>query len=81
VRNGERERRRAIHIWTVEAEDLYQRVCTTVWRNLSLAEWQQFISHELPYERTCPNLPPVEGIAEALPTTSPSPFPAEARAG
>jgi len=32
-------------------------VCERVWRNLTLAEWRQFMGPDLPYERTCPNLP------------------------
>jgi hypothetical protein len=29
-------------------------------RNLSLAEWKQYIG-DVPYEKTCPDLPPGEG--------------------
>jgi hypothetical protein len=32
-------------------------VCQKVWRNLTLEEWHKFVGIELPYERTCPNLP------------------------
>jgi hypothetical protein len=32
-------------------------VCERVWRNLTLDEWRQFIGADIPYERTCPNLP------------------------
>ena len=36
---------------------LVDLVCEKVWRNLSLDEWHQFVSEDLPYERTCPTLP------------------------
>lgn len=32
-------------------------ICQKVRHNLSLDEWQKFIGDEIPYERTCPNLP------------------------
>ena len=45
----------------VSAEELSELVCRTVLRNLTLAEWRQFVGAETAYERTCPNLPPGEG--------------------
>jgi hypothetical protein len=30
-------------------------------RNLSLAEWKQYIGESTPYEKVCPDLPPGEG--------------------
>ncbi|MCB1807140.1 MAG: hypothetical protein KDJ99_18915, partial [Candidatus Competibacteraceae bacterium] len=33
------------------------RVCEKVWRNLTLDEWHKFIGEDIPYERTCANLP------------------------
>ncbi len=38
-------------------EDLVDSICQKVWRNLSMEEWTKFVSEDLPYERTCPNLP------------------------
>jgi WD40 repeat protein len=40
-------------------------VCRKVWRNLTLQEWHKFVSVELPYERTCPNLPVHPSLVEA----------------
>ena len=36
---------------------LAELVCEKVWRNLTLEEWHQFVGTDIPYERTCPNLP------------------------
>jgi tetratricopeptide (TPR) repeat protein len=52
-------------LWVAAADYL----CTVVWRNLSLEEWQFYIGKDIPYERTCPNLPPGRHApgAEVLP--------------
>ncbi len=39
--------------------------CQKVWRNLTLDEWHKFVGVELPYERTCPNLPIHPSLFEA----------------
>jgi WD40 repeat protein len=36
-------------------------LCTRAWRNLSMDEWRFYIGDGIPYERTCPNLPPGTG--------------------
>jgi len=41
-------------------EVLADLVCKKVWRNLTQDEWNRFIDPDIPYERTCPNLPPGE---------------------
>ena len=41
--------------------------CRVVNRNLSQAEWDQFAGG-LPYQRTCPTLPPGEGAPDDTPT-------------
>jgi WD40 repeat protein len=40
-------------------------VCQKVWRNLTLDEWHKFVGVELPYERTCSNLPVHPSLFEA----------------
>ena len=48
----------------VRMEDLLKAACQHAPRNLTLEEWQLTIRSE-PYRKTCPNLPPGEGVAEA----------------
>ena len=56
-----------MRLWMVHTEMLSELVCSTVLRNLTLEEWHQFIGEEMPYERTCPSLPP---SADAVTPTS-----------
>jgi WD40 repeat protein len=44
-------------------DDLAAMVCQQVWRNLSREEWDAFVGADIPYERTCPNLPAGTGVA------------------
>src|SRR6185503_4695068 len=46
-----------IILWEVNETAWQQRACRIANRNLTQAEWDQFISSAKPYERTCPNLP------------------------
>ena len=55
----------AVRLSLVSTDKLADIVPHRVWRNLSLEEWQQFVGEEIPYERTCPDLPPGEN---AMPT-------------
>ena len=48
---------KTIRISIAHPETLANRVCEKVRRNLTLGEWRQFIGNDIPYERTCPNLP------------------------
>lgn len=43
--------------WPLSTAVLADRVCQHVWRNLSEDEWLQFVGSDIPYERTCPDLP------------------------
>jgi WD40 repeat protein/serine/threonine protein kinase len=36
-------------------------LCTRVWRNLSADEWRFYVGGNIPYQRTCPALPPGDG--------------------
>jgi WD40 repeat protein len=58
-----------VRLWIARTEKLAAMVCETVWRNLTLDEWRQFVGADLPYERTCPALPAGEGVAEEAPAT------------
>lgn len=55
---------KSIMIWDLthplnrsSVEEISDQVCEIVWRNLTLEEWHKFVGVELPYERTCQNLP------------------------
>jgi hypothetical protein len=52
--------------WITDIQRLADLVCETVQRNLSQKEWNWFMGADIPYERTCPNLPPGEGILEEI---------------
>jgi len=39
-------------------------LCTRVWRNLSMDEWRLYVGENIPYERTCPSLPPGTGVGK-----------------
>ena len=54
----------AVRIWTLELEELANRVCSKVSRNLSQEEWEKSIGLGVKYQRTCPDLPPGEGVPE-----------------
>lgn len=46
-----------ILVWDIEPESLAGRLCAKVRRNLTRAEWDQYIGDALPYQEVCPNLP------------------------
>jgi hypothetical protein len=44
-------------VWVYRQDDLIADACARVTRNLSRAEWEQYIQDALPYQAICPNLP------------------------
>ena len=54
-----------LSVWKFKSEDLITEACSRVTRNLTRAEWEQYIGDALPYQAVCPNLP-IE--AESTPT-------------
>jgi WD40 repeat protein len=48
---------------TAQLEQLADLVCEKVWRNLTIEEWREFVSEDMPYERTCPDLPAHPSVA------------------
>jgi len=52
---------RTIILWDVNLEFDSQRACRIANRNLSMAEWDQIIGADRPYQCTCPDLPAGEG--------------------
>ncbi len=41
----------------LDPQDLIREACSKVTRNLTLAEWRQYVGKEVPYARSCDNLP------------------------
>jgi hypothetical protein len=58
-----------VRLWPARAESLAELVCTRVWRNLTLDEWRLFVGdpEQVPYQSTCPDLLPGEGVEIATP--------------
>jgi hypothetical protein len=50
-----------IVLWDVDMDSWQSRACRRANRNLTQAEWGEFIGPDIPYRRTCPNLPLVGG--------------------
>jgi len=44
-------------VWIWQPDDLITESCQRLPRNLSQAEWAQFVAANVPYHLTCPNLP------------------------
>jgi WD40 repeat protein len=57
-----------IRLWITRTDLLSETVCDKVTRNLTTDEWLQLVSPEIPYVRTCPNLPSGEGGASLVET-------------
>jgi hypothetical protein len=55
------------HTWIWRSDDLIADACSRVTRNLTRAEWDQYIGDALPYQAVCPNLP-IESDAIVTPT-------------
>jgi WD40 repeat protein len=45
-----------IQVWLWHPGDLIEIACSRLERNLTRAEWEQYIG-DRPYRKTCPNLP------------------------
>jgi WD40 repeat protein len=48
---------KTLRIWMWQPKDLISNACAYLPRNLTRAEWKQYIGDALPYEAVCPNLP------------------------
>ena len=53
-------RDQTIRLWDINLQAWQARTCRLANRNLTRAEWDQFIG---PYERTCPDLPVEPSVA------------------
>jgi WD40 repeat protein/DNA-binding SARP family transcriptional activator len=46
-----------VRIVVLDMEELMAQACSRVTRNLTEAEWEAYLGRDLPYRRTCPDLP------------------------
>jgi len=51
----------SVLLWDMDPNSWTARFCRLAGRNLSLAEWRQYIGPTVPYRKTCPAFPPGEG--------------------
>lgn len=57
-------------VWMWQESDLISNACREVGRNLTRAEWNQYIGDVLPYQAVCPNFP-IEVDTALTPTATP----------
>jgi hypothetical protein len=58
------------HVMLWQADDLIINACESMSRNLTRAEWVQFVGDALPYQAVCENLP-IELEITSTPTVAP----------
>ncbi|MBI1792682.1 MAG: hypothetical protein HYR70_00640 [Chloroflexi bacterium] len=46
-----------VRMWIWRPDDLIAEACSRATRNLTRAEWEQYIGDALPFQAVCPNLP------------------------
>src|SRR5271165_510101 len=56
-------RDKIVRLWDLDPISWASRACQRANRNLSQAEWNHYIGKNVPYHRTCPNLPPGDGVS------------------
>ncbi len=54
-----------VRLWDVDPHSWTARNCARANRNLSKTEWQYYIGRNVPYHRTCPDLPDGQGVARS----------------
>ena len=47
-----------ILIWTADTAVVASAACRKLRRNLKVSEWRQYVGADVPYEKTCKELPP-----------------------
>ncbi|MFT7150043.1 MAG: WD40 repeat protein [Nonlabens sp.] len=45
-----------IRFWPVKHEELANRICDMIGRNLTRGEWEEYVGSEIPYKLTCPSV-------------------------
>lgn len=53
-----------VRVWPTNAKTMADMLCENTKRNMSKKEWEQFVApvNDISYEKTCPAMPPGEGI-------------------
>jgi WD40 repeat protein len=59
-----------VRVWIWQMDDLISDACARLTRNLTLAEWRQYLGNDEAYEAICPTLP-IESEISITPTASP----------
>jgi WD40 repeat protein len=54
----------AVRLWDMDPSSWERCLCGMADRNLSIAEWSQYLGPSVPYRRTCPELPAGSGAPE-----------------
>jgi WD40 repeat protein len=53
---------RTVRLWDVDPNSWASRRCERANRNMSQSEWDHYMGENVPYRRTCPDLPDGEGV-------------------
>jgi WD40 repeat protein len=64
-------RDKTVRLWDVDPTSWISRACERANRNLSQAEWRQYMGASFPYSRTCPSLPDGDGVSVTQQKTQP----------
>jgi len=62
---------KTIRRWDVDVEVWKARACRIANRNMTHAEWAQYMAKDVSYRATCPNLRLDEGTSPDAPTPTP----------
>jgi hypothetical protein len=52
-------------LWDLDVKSWVKRLCRIANRNLTFAEWQQYMGGDFRYHRTCFQLPDGEGVPQS----------------
>ncbi len=58
IHSNSTSNKEVIRVWPTQSETMSNSLCANVKRNLNKDEWDKFVGSDLPYERTCDNIPP-----------------------
>jgi WD40 repeat protein len=48
---------KTIRLWDMDLQSWIKRACAMANRNLTKEEWRRYMGDDVPYRKTCPNLP------------------------